>query len=145
MNHDHYSDDYLAGLLSSVKSVAVVGASIRDDRPSHWICGFLLGKGYHIFPVNPTYEGQTLMGQKVYAHLDDIREHVDMVDVFRPASEFAGVVDEILALPDRPHVIWGQLTVRDDTAAHKAEEAGLKVVMDRALAAEYALVHLAQH
>jgi predicted CoA-binding protein len=145
MNHDHYSDDYLAGLLSSVKNVAVVGASVRDDRPSHWICGFLLGKGYHVFPVNPAYEGQTLMGRKVYAHLDDIREHIDMVDVFRPAGDFAAVVDEVLALPDRPEVIWGQLTVRDDRAARKAEEAGLKVVMDRALAVEYALVHLAHH
>jgi predicted CoA-binding protein len=145
MNHDHYSDDYLAGLLSSVKNVAVVGASVKDDRPSHWICGFLLGKGYHVFPVNPAYEGQTLMGQKVYAHLDDIPEHIDMVDVFRPAQDFAGVVDEVLALSDRPAVIWAQLTVRDDTAAQKAEDAGLKVVMDRALAVEYALVRRAHH
>ena len=85
------------------------------------------------------------MGQKVYAHLDDIPEHIDMVDVFRPAQDFASVVDEVLALSDRPEVIWAQLTVRDDTAAQKAEDAGLKVVMDRALAVEYALVRRAHH
>jgi predicted CoA-binding protein len=85
------------------------------------------------------------MGRRVYAHLDDIPEHIDMVDVFRPAEDFASVVDEVLALADRPEVIWGQLTVRDDEAARKAEEAGLKVVMDRALATEYALVRFAHH
>lgn len=147
MNHDRYSSDYLCDILGSVKNVAVVGASDNDARPSHWVMGFLLGKGYHVFPVNPAHAGKTILGQKVYARLSDLTEPMDMIDVFRSADHFGEVVDEVLALPlpSRPDVIWGQLSVRDDEAARKAEAAGLKVVMDRSLVTDYSLVHQRQH
>ena len=145
MMHDTYSDAYLAEILATARTIAVVGASVRDSRPSHWVTGFLLGKGYHVFPVNPEHAGERILGQPVYASLADIPEPIDIVDVFRRADGFAKVVDEVLRLPTLPKAIWGQLCVRDDAAAARAEAAGIKVVMDRALVTEYPLVYELSH
>ncbi|WP_159952139.1 CoA-binding protein [Rhizobium sp. 18065] len=145
MNHDAYVNAYLSEILTSSRTVAVVGASTSDHRPSHWICGFLLGKGYRVFPVNPTHAGETLLGQRIYATLADIPEPIDLVDVFRHAQHLDAVVDQVLALTPRPHAIWGQLGVRDDAAATKAEAAGVKMVMDRSLVSEYPLVYELTH
>lgn len=145
MNHDHYSQDYLAGILLGARDVAVLGASTRDNRPSHWIAGFLLGKGYHVWPVNPEHAGQTILGQPVHASLADLPQPVDMIDIFRRSEALPGIVDEILALPWKPAAIWCQLGIRDDAAAAKAEAAGIKVVMNRALVTEYPLVYEFQH
>ncbi len=98
--------------------------------------GYLLSRGYNVIPVNPGQAGKQIQGQLVYARLADIPVPVDMVDVFRASEYLHGVVDEALALPLRPKVIWSQLGVRDDAAAAKAEEAGIKVVMDRCPAIE---------
>ena len=145
MDHDTYSDTYMADILANAHTVAVLGASINDSRPSHWITGFLLGKGYIVYPVNPAYAGQTLLGRPVVASLSDIPEPIDLVDVFRHSDRFAAVVDEILQLNPRPAAIWGQLGVRDDAAAGRAERAGIKIVMDRALVTEYPLVYARSH
>ncbi|MBA3039612.1 MAG: CoA-binding protein [Alphaproteobacteria bacterium] len=145
MMHDTYSDAYLAGILGSARTIAIVGASLKDNRPSHWVTGFLLGKGYHVFPVNPEHAGEKILGQTIYARLANIPEPVDLVDVFRRSEHFAEVVDEVLHLPDLPMAIWGQLGVRDDAAAARAEAAGIKVVMDRALVTEYPLVYELTH
>lgn len=145
MKHDTYADAYLAGILGSARSVAIVGASLKDNRPSHWVTGFLLGKGYHVYPVNPLHVGERILGQPIYARLSDIPEPIDLVDVFRRADQFASVVEEVLRLPDLPQAIWGQLGVRDDAAAARAEAAGIKVVMDRALVTEYPLVYEMSH
>ncbi|ATN33934.1 CoA-binding protein [Rhizobium sp. ACO-34A] len=145
MRHDSYPEAYLAEILHSAKTVAIVGASVDTRRPSHWIAGFLLGKGYRVFPVNPKYAGQIMLGQPVYAKLADIPVDMDVVDVFRRADQFAAVVEEILRLPELPRAIWGQLGVRDDAAASRAESAGIRVVMDRALVSEYPLVYELQH
>ncbi|MGV8939200.1 MAG: CoA-binding protein [Allorhizobium sp.] len=145
MDHDHYGDAYFARILSDTKTVAVLGASVNDSRPSHWVTGFLLGKGYRVYPVNPLYAGQTILGQTILSHLSDIPEPIDLVDVFRRADQFAAVIDDILSLDRRPAAIWGQLGVRDDEAAQKAEAAGIKVVMDRALVTEYRLVYEKSH
>lgn len=145
MDYLHHTDTEIADILSTVRHVAIVGASLNDDKPSHWVAGFLLGKGYTIYPVNPAYAGQTLLGQTIYSRLSDIPEHVDMIDVFRRSEHFAGVVDEVLKLPDLPKAIWGQLGVRDDKAAEKAEAAGIKVIMDRSLVSEYAMVYGRSH
>jgi hypothetical protein len=96
-----------------------------------------LGKGYHVIPVNPGQAGKEILGQKVFASLADIDEPVDMVDVFRAPNFLPEVVDEVLAMKSVPKVIWGQLTVRHDGAAEKAEKAGLTVIMDRCPAIEY--------
>ncbi len=137
MNHDNYPDSYIRGILNTVKSIAMVGISPKDNRPSYFAFKYLLERGYRMIPVNPGQVGKDILGQKVYAKLTDIPEPVDMVDIFR-ASQFApGVVDEALAMNPRPQVIWMQLTVRNDEAAAKAEAAGTKVVMDRCPKIEY--------
>lgn len=142
MNHDHYPDSYIRHILKSVHTIAVLGASPNDGRPSHGVMGFLLGKGYRVIPVNPGHAGKTILGQTVYAHLADIPEPIDMVDVFRAASQLHAVVDEVLALRPLPAVLWGQFTVRDDAAAARAEAAGIQVVMDRCPVTEYPVLML---
>ncbi len=137
MNHDHYNNAYIADILKSVKTIALLGASPNPDRPSNGVMGFLLSKGYHVFPVNPGQAGKQILGQTVYAKLADVPQPVEMIDVFRAAEYLDGVVDEAIALEKKPKVIWGQLSVRDDAAAAKAEAAGIKMVMDRCPAIEY--------
>jgi hypothetical protein len=137
MNHDSYPDSYIRGILNTVKSIAMVGISPKDNRPSYFAFKYLLERGYRMIPVNPGHAGKEILGQKVYAKLADIPEPVDMVDVFR-APQFAGaVVEEALALSPKPQVIWMQLGVRNDEAAAQAEAAGLKVVMNRCPKIEY--------
>lgn len=145
MQHDRYDNSYLAGILGAARTIAVVGASTNDRRPSHWIAGFLLGKGYHVYPVNPLHAGETILGQRVYASLADIPEPIDLVDVFRRTDYLEAIVDEVLALSPRPAAIWTQLGIRDDAAAARAEASGINVVMNRALVAEYPLVYEALH
>jgi predicted CoA-binding protein len=137
MNHDRYDDSYLAEILRETKTIALLGASPNPDRPSNGVMGFLLARGYRVFPVNPGQAGKEIREQTVYARLADIPEPVDMVDVFRAAQYLDGVVEEALALAQKPKVIWGQLGVRDDDAAVKAEAGGIKVVMNRCPAIEY--------
>jgi predicted CoA-binding protein len=137
MKHDNYEDSYIRGILNSVKSIAMVGFSPKDNRPSYFAFKYLLERGYKMIPVNPSQADKEILGQKVYARLADIPEPVDMVDVFRGSQFAMGIVDEALAMKPRPQVIWMQLTVRDDAAAAKAEAAGLKVVMNRCPKIEY--------
>ncbi|CAD7032998.1 CoA-binding protein [Pseudorhizobium endolithicum] len=137
MNHDRYDNDYIADILRSTKTIALLGASPNPDRPSNGVMRFLLSKGYEVVPVNPGQAGKEILGQKVYARLADIPQPVDMIDVFRAAEYLDGIVDEALALPQKPKVIWGQLSVRDDKAAARAEAAGIQVVMNRCPAIEY--------
>lgn len=137
VNHDSYDNAYITDILRQTKTIALTGASPNPARPSFGVMRFLLSKGYRVIPVNPGQAGKDILGQKVYARLADIPEPVDMVDVFRAAEYLDDVVEEALAMQPRPKVIWGQLSVRDDDAAAKAEAAGLKVVMDRCPAIEY--------
>jgi uncharacterized protein len=134
MNHDDYSDDYLRGILTDVKTIAVVGASPRPQRPSHGVMRFLQRHGYRAIPVNPNATGHDILGEPVYARLADIPENIDMVDIFR-RSELAGAaVDEAIAIGAR--YVWMQLDVWDEAAAARAEAHGIKVVMDRCPAIE---------
>jgi len=137
MNHDRYPDSYIRGILNTVKTIAMVGFSPKENRPSYFVFKYLTERGYKVIPVNPGQAGKEALGHKIYAKLADIPEPVDMVDIFR-ASEFAlPIVQEALALKPRPQVIWMQLTVRNDEAAKLAEDAGLKVVMNRCPKIEY--------
>src|SRR5689334_21819951 len=137
MNHDNYPDTYIRGILNTVKTIAMVGISPKDNRPSYFAFKYLLERGYRMIPINPGHAGKDILGQKVYAKLTDVPEPIDMVDIFR-ASQFApAIVDEALKLDPKPSVIWMQLTVRNDEAAAKAEAAGLKVVMNRCPKIEY--------
>jgi predicted CoA-binding protein len=137
MNHDNYPDAYIRGILNTVKTIAMVGLSPKDNRPSYFAFKYLLERGYHMIPVNPGHAGREILGQKVYAKLADIPEPVDMVDIFRASQHAPGIVKEALALDPRPQVIWMQLGVRSDEAAKLAEEAGVKVVMNRCPKIEY--------
>jgi predicted CoA-binding protein len=147
MNHDAYPDDYLRDILTSVRTIAVVGASPRPQRPSHGVMRFLQRYGYRAIPVNPLAVGSDILGERVYASLADIPRDVvgpvDMVDIFR-RSELAGTaVDEAIAIGAK--VVWLQLDVWDEAAAARAEAAGLKVVMDRCPAIEIPRLGLAAH
>jgi len=134
MNHASYSDDYLRGIFARVKTIAMVGASPRADRPSNHVMAFLQRQGFRVIPVNPQAAGETIHGEKVVAALGDIVEPVDMVDIFRRSEQVAPVVDEAIAKGAK--IVWMQLGVRDDKAAAKAEAAGLDVVMNRCPAIE---------
>jgi predicted CoA-binding protein len=137
MNHDSYDPNLIRNVLQNTKRIAMIGASPNPSRPSNGVLRFLLGKGYDVVPINPGHAGKEIHGQTVIASLADIEGPIDMVDVFRAADQLPAVVDEILALSSRPKVIWGQLTVRNDEAAKKAEDAGITVIMDRCPAIEY--------
>ena len=137
MNHDQYPDSYIRGILNTVKTIAMVGISPKDNRPSYFAFKYLLERSYHMIPVNPGQVGQEILGQKVYAKLSDIPEPVDMVDIFRASEHVMPIVQEALTLEPRPAVIWMQLTVCDDAAANLAENAGIKVVMNRCPKIEY--------
>lgn len=137
MNHDSYPDSYIRGILNTVKTIAMVGVSPKDNRPSYFVFKYFLERGKRMIPVNPGQAGKEILGQKVYAKLADIPEPIDMVDIFR-ASEFVmPVVQEALALKPLPQVIWMQLQIRNDEAAALAEAAGVKVVMNRCPKIEY--------
>ncbi|HEY2530785.1 MAG TPA: CoA-binding protein [Xanthobacteraceae bacterium] len=137
MNHDSYSDTYIHGILNTVKSIAMIGASEKENRPSYFAFKYLLERDYTMIPVNPGRAGQELLGRKIYGCLRDIPEPVDMVDIFRGSKHALAIVQEALALTPRPQVIWMQLGVRNDEAATLAEANGLKVVMNRCPKIEY--------
>jgi len=131
MNHDAYSDDYIRSILSSVKSIAMVGASPVDVRPSYFAFKYLVQRGYDMIPVNPGHVGKSLLGRPFVASLAEIGRPIDMIEIFRSSALLMPVVDEALKLSPLPKVIWMQLGGRDDAAAEKAEAAGIKVVMNR--------------
>ena len=131
MNHDAYSDAYIRGILNTVKSIAMVGFSPKESRPSYFAFKYLHERGYTMIPINPGQAGKEVLGRKIYARLADVPEPIDMVDIFRAPQFAVGIVQEALELNPRPQVIWMQLGVRSDEAAALAEGAGLKVVMNR--------------
>jgi predicted CoA-binding protein len=135
MNHDSYSDEYIKSLLTDTKVIALVGASWKPERDSNRIMKFLLDAGYKVIPVNPGLVGKELHGQHVYASLDEIPEPVDMVDIFRNSADAGPVVDEAIAIGAK--IAWMQIGVRDNDAAKRAEDAGLRMIMNRCPKPEY--------
>src|ERR1700735_4859682 len=118
-----YSDAKIRSILARVKTIAMVGASTNWNRPSYFVMKYLQGKGYRVIPVNPGNAGQMLLGERVYASLLDIPDHIDMVDMFRPASEAPKVVEEAISIG--APVLWMQLGIRNDAAASRGVAAGL--------------------
>jgi predicted CoA-binding protein len=137
MNHDSYPDSYIRGILNTVKSIAMVGASEKENRPSYFAFKYLLERGYNMIPINPGHAGEDLLGRLISARLADVTEPIDMVDIFRASRYALPIVEEALALQPRPQVIWMQLGIRNDEAAALAEANGLKVVMNRCPKIEY--------
>ncbi|WP_350304446.1 CoA-binding protein [Photorhabdus viridis] len=122
------SDQQIADILRRVKTIALVGASEKIDRPSYKVMAYLLEQDYQVIPVNLKLAGQTLLGQHVYGQLADIPQLVDMIDVFRNAEAAYGIAQE--AIDIKAKVLWLQLGVINEQAKKLAEEAGLEVVMD---------------
>jgi uncharacterized protein len=131
MNHDSYAASYITDILRDVKTIALVGASNNEVRPSYFVLNYLIEKGYQVIPVNPGLVGKEIAGQKVYATLAEIPVAIDMVDIFRNSEAAMSITEEALALPSKPKIIWMQLGVRNDEAATLAESHGLRVVMNR--------------
>ncbi|MGB9367642.1 MAG: CoA-binding protein [Xanthobacteraceae bacterium] len=137
MPHDNYEDSYIRGILNTVKTIAMVGASAKDNRPSYFAFKYLAERGYTMIPINPGLAGKELLGRKIYGRLSEVPEPIDMVDIFRASNYALPIVQEALTLSPKPRVIWMQLTVRNDEAAALAEANGMKVVMNRCPKIEY--------
>jgi predicted CoA-binding protein len=130
MDHTQpYSDDYLQGILKSVKTIAMVGASPDQTKFSYGVLRVLSETGYDMIPVNPRPGLEDIRGLKVYPSLAAIDRPVDMVEVFRRPEDLMGVTKEAIAIGAK--VLWGQIGVVDHAAAQLAEEAGMQVVMDK--------------
>ena len=129
MNHDSYPDAYIVDILRSVRTIAVVGASPNEMRPSFGVTRFLKSRGYDVVAINPGHAGGEIAGCPVFATLADVPQPIDMVDVFRNSEAAGEAVDEAIAVGAK--VVWLQLGVRNDAAAARAEAAGMKVVMNR--------------
>lgn len=138
-----YSNSELLAILTSVRTIAMVGASPTWNRPSFFAMKYLQEKGYRVIPVNPGAAGGEILGERVYASLSDIPERFDMVDIFRGSEAAEAITDEALALAEEKgiRVIWMQLGVVNPAAAKKARAAGLKVVMDRCPKIEFGRLH----
>ncbi len=136
MNHDSYTDAYLKGVLESVRTVAMAGASPHWNRPSYFVMKYLQAKGFRVRPVNPAAAGQTILGETCFGDLADLPEPVDMVDIFRNSEAAGPLADRAVEIGAK--TVWMQLTVRNDAAAERAEAAGLTVVMNRCPKIEYA-------
>jgi len=130
------TDEQLREILTSTRTIALVGWSPKPDRPSHRVAAYLHGKGFRVIPVNPGQAGHMALGEVVQASLSDIADPVDMVDIFRRSEEAGAVVDEALATLRGLKTIWMQLGVSDTAAAARAELAGVAVVMNRCPAIE---------
>jgi uncharacterized protein len=123
------TDEDIATLLKETRTIALVGASDRPDRPSYGVMRTLQTHGYRVFPVNPQITGEHIHGEYVWRELSQIGEPIDLVDIFRNSAAAGAAVDEAIAAGAK--AVWMQLGVINEEAAVRAESAGLKVVMDR--------------
>lgn len=128
------SDQDIAALLDGARTIALVGASDRPDRPSYGVMRFLQDHGYRVLPVNPQITGEHVHGEYIWRDLGQIGEPIDIVDIFRRPEAAGDAVDEAIAVGAK--AVWLQLGVVNEAAAARAEAAGLKVVMDRCPAIE---------
>jgi predicted CoA-binding protein len=131
------SDELLRDILRKSRVFACIGVSPNPVRPSHYVGRYLTLKGYRVIPVNPGQAGTTLWGVEVKARLADVREPVDVVDIFRKPEAVPGIVEEALAMDPLPKVIWMQIGVTHPEAAARAEAAGLTVIQNRCPKIEY--------
>ncbi len=134
-HHDSYSDQLIRAILRRVRTIAMVGASAHWNRPSYFAMKYLQEKGYRVIPVNPKEAGSSILGETAYTNLTDIPDPIDMVQVFRRSDAVMPVAEEAIVIGAK--VLWMQLGVRNDAAAARAEQAGLRVVMNRCPKIEY--------
>lgn len=122
-------DEDIAELLTSARTIAVVGASDRPDRPSYGVMKALQDHGYRVIPVNPQITGEHVLGEFVWRELGQVGVPIDIVDIFRRPEAAGEAVDQAIAVGAK--AVWLQLGIVNEAAAARAEAAGLKVVMDR--------------
>lgn len=127
-------DEEIKALLEGARTIAMVGASDRPDRPSHRVMAMLQDHGYRVIPVNPQITGEHILGEFVFRELSQIGDPIDIVDIFRRPGAAGEAVDEAIAVGAK--AVWMQLGVINEEAAARAEQAGLQVVMDRCPAIE---------
>lgn len=132
------TDAEIKDILFKARTIAVVGASPNEARPSFEVARYLSRAGYRVFPINPGHAGKEIAGMMTFASLADVPDPIDVVDIFRAADAVPGVVDEALALDPLPKVIWMQLGVSNEPAAAKAVAAGVPAVQDRCAKIEHA-------
>jgi len=138
MNEHVVDDDAgLTRILRAARTVAVLGFKVGAGEPAHYVPAYLHARGYRILAVNPALVGQTAFGERVVGTLADLREPVDVIDVFRRPEYLPGHAREILALPWRPRAVWFQLGIRHDGAAGELARAGIDVVQDRCMMPEH--------
>ena len=130
-------DAGLVAILNGAKTVAVLGAKPGDAEPAYYVPAYLRARGYRILPVNPVVAGRELHGTRTVAHLADLAEPVDVVEIFRRPEYLPAHAGEILALPWRPAAVWFQLGIRNDAAAERLARAGIRVVQDRCMMPEH--------
>lgn len=123
-------------ILNTYNRIAMIGLSADSMRPSHFAAIYMLAEGYEVFPVNPRYAGEEILGQRVYASLAEVPGPVEIVDVFRKPKALPGIADEAIAAGAK--VLWMQLGIENEEAAAKAHAAGLDVVMNRCVKIEHA-------
>jgi predicted CoA-binding protein len=129
----YQAPDHIQHILRTTKSIAVVGLSADQQKPSHFVATYMQREGYRVIPVNP--RGGTILGETVYADLKSIPDQVDLVDIFRPAVEVPAIVDQSIVIGAK--AVWTQLRIMHVEAAEKALAAGLAVVMDKCLMVEH--------
>ena len=134
------SPEDIADLLRNARTIAMVGASDRPDRPSNGVMRFLQDQGYRVIPVNPNITGEHVHGEYVWRELSQIGEPIDIVDIFRRSEAVGPIVDQAIEIGAK--AVWMQLGVIDEAAAARAEDAGLKVVMDHCPKIEFARLGL---
>jgi len=122
-------DEDIAALLRDTRTIAMIGASDRPDRPSYGVAAFLVAQGYRVIPVNPQITGDHLHGEYVWRDLSQVGEPIDMVDIFRRSADAGAAIDQAIAAGAKS--VWLQLGIHDAAAVARAEAAGLKVVQDR--------------
>ena len=125
----NYPDSFIKKILEESNTIAIVGASSKEERDSYKVMKYLLQKGYKVFPVNPYESGKNILGQKCYEDLESIKQSVDIVDVFRAHEAVLGIAKQAIKISAK--VLWTQEDIIHHEAAELVEKAGLKVVMDR--------------
>lgn len=134
---DHPTQPELLGLLQQTRTVAVLGASSRPDRPANYVPSYLHERGFHILPVNPQRKGEELFGEPIVSSLAELDKPVDLVDVFRRSEDLPSHLDDILALDPPPKTVWFQLGIRNDEVADALRATGIVVVQDRCLMVDH--------
>ena len=124
-------------VLRESKSVAVLGANVKESKAAHYVPRYLYGEGYTIYPVNPVHDGKTLFGEPFCSNLRDLQRPIDVVDVFRRSEALSEHLEDFLAMEPRPKVVWFQSGIRHDEVAQELSDAGIDVIQSRCMLADH--------